>query len=356
MNNRKTITVCSILALIILAVVIFVTIISDLIGFSLILGALFIILTICLGIYLREAPDEYTAYIKAKRRILKTYDSIIVEVEDIPNIAGKNIIKVKTIEDLVDAQLELREPIYYKNDNDSCFFILLHYNEACIYILRMNEDVISPTEQSIRYMKEDPENKTEDLLDNLENTIVYKLDELRSFKISPVRNAQKIEIVDDTAIKEEIESNKDTNITKEVLEDEISKTMYIKDLKEKIKQYEEDQDNDFEQSTEPSVSNDIIKEENSCLDEISKLEETAEDVLTEQLKALSSQEKDIIASQPTSIEPSPAKVKKTPSSSKKSSSSSSAKPKKKPTPKKKAPVKENHQSRRATKYASKSKK
>lgn len=240
MNNKKTITICSIIALIILAVVIIITIMSDLAGFSIILGALFAILIVCLGVYLREEPDEYSLFIKNKKRILRTYDSIIVEVEDIPNIAGKNIIKVKSIEDLVDAQLELREPIYYKNDNDSCFFMLLHYNEACVYILKMNDGVVSPTEQSIRYMKEDKENKdeSENILNNVENTIVYKLDELRSFKISPIRNEEKIEVVDDTAIKEEIEDAKEQHITKETLEDEISKTMYIKDLKEKIRQFE----------------------------------------------------------------------------------------------------------------------
>ena len=240
--SKKTKSLIIIIALIIYAIIIGICVINSLYSASLVLGALFIILAICLGIYIREEPDEFSVFIKNRRRILKTYNSIIVEVEDIPNIAGKNIIKVKSIEDLVDAQLELREPIYYKNDNDSCFFMLLHYNEACIYILRMNDDVVSPTEQSIKYMKEDPsdkENNKENILENVENTIVYKLDELRSFKISPIRNDMEVKVVDDTAIKAEIENNKENNITKEDLEDEISKTMYIKDLKEKIRQQEE---------------------------------------------------------------------------------------------------------------------
>ena len=240
--SKKTKSLIIIIALIIYAIIIGICVINSLYSAALVLGALFIILAICLGIYIREEPDEFSVFIKNRRRILKTYNSIIVEVEDIPNIAGKNIIKVKSIEDLVDAQLELREPIYYKNDNDSCFFMLLHYNEACIYILRMNDDVVSPTEQSIKYMKEDPsdkDNNKENILENVENTIVYKLDELRSFKISPIRNDMEVKVVDDTAIKAEIENNKENNITKEDLEDEISKTMYIKDLKEKIKQQEE---------------------------------------------------------------------------------------------------------------------
>lgn len=264
MNNKKTITISSIIALIILAVVIIITIMSDLIGFSIILGALFLILTICLGIYLREDPDEYSSFVKNKKRILRTYDSIIVEVEDIPNIAGKNIIKVKSIEDLVDAQLELREPIYYKNDNDSCFFMLLHYNEACVYILKMNDSIVSPTEQSIRYMKEDKDNKDEpeNILNNVENTIVYKLDELRSFKISPIRNDEKIEVVDDTAIKANLEESKDQHITKEALEDEISKTMYINDLKEKIRQFEESEQEQEESIEKKEKDENKLKLEN----------------------------------------------------------------------------------------------
>ena len=241
--NKKSKTTVLILALVIYAIIIAVCLINGLTGPAIILGAFFLILAVCLGIYIREEPDEFSVFVKNKRRILKTYNSIIVEVEDIPNIAGKNIIKVKSIEDLVDAQLELREPIYYKNDNDSCFFMLLHYNEACIYILRMNPDVISPTEQSIKYMKEEPDkDKEENILENVENTIVYKLDELRSFKISPIRNNMEVKVIDDTAIKTEIENNKENNITKEDLEDEISKTMYIKNLKEKMEEYEAEQE------------------------------------------------------------------------------------------------------------------
>lgn len=318
-NNKKTITICSIIALIILAIVIIITLIANLKGFTIILSALFIILTVCLSIYIKEEPDEYTIYIKNKKKILRLYDSIIVEVEEIPNIAGKNIIKVKSIEDLVDAQLELREPIYYKNDNDSCFFMLLHYNEACIYILKMNDSVISPTEQSIRYMKEDTEAKEQDqsILDNIENTIVYKLDELRSFKISPIRNQEKIDVVDDTAIKEEIEHNQDANLTTKLLEGEISKTKYIKDLQEKIRQFEleEEEKSNFNFPLEKEESNIVVAEDTSLKISATKKEETSKEEKKEKPKV----------------------TKKT---SKKAS--------KKPTPKR-----QTHATRRAAKYTSK---
>lgn len=265
MNNKKTITICAIAALVVIAILIFVTIISNSINLSIMLMALFVILTICLGIYMKESPDEFTAYVKERKKILRTYDSVLVEVEDIPNIAGKNIIKVKTIDDLVDAQLELREPIYYKNDNDSAFFLLLHYNEACIYILKMNDSVISPTEQSIRYMKEDKKElekaSKENILENVENTVVYKLDELRSFKISPIRNEEKIEIVDDTAIKEEIKAAEKMKLTKDALESEISKTTYIKELKEKINRLEEEEKKKAQTAKSNKITEKPTKEE-----------------------------------------------------------------------------------------------
>ena len=239
MNNKKALVTIVIAALVILSIAIIVTLMTELTGFAITLFALFIVLAGCLSVYIKEDPDEYSIFIKEKKRILKTYNSVIVEVETLPNIAGKNIIKVKTFDDLIDAQLELREPIYYKNDNDSCFFLLLHYNEACIYILKLNNEVISPTELSIRYMKPDgTDNKTdyENLLEAIEDTVVFKLDELRSYKISPIRNDDVIEVVDDTAIKQSLE--KTISLKQDEVAEELSKTKYIKDLKARLEEYE----------------------------------------------------------------------------------------------------------------------
>ena len=270
MDNKKSIVIGSIVALVILAIVLLITFTTELYGFFVVLLTLFVILLISLGFYIKEKPDEYSVFQKEKKRILKTYSSAIIEVENLPNIAGKNIIKVKSMDDLVDAQLELREPIYYKNDNDSCFFLLLHYNEACVYILRLNPDVISPTEQSLRFIqKEDSKQLNyESLLDNIENTLVLKLDELRSVKISPVRNRKKIEVIDSSAIKEKIKENKD--FTEDTLIDELSKTSIIKNLQAQLsnleQEYKEEKNSNktfkpVEEEKEESLYDKIMKEE-----------------------------------------------------------------------------------------------
>jgi len=348
--NKKSKTTILILALVIYAIIIAVCLMNDLTGPAIILGAFFLILAVCLGIYIREEPDEFSIFIKNKRRILKTYNSIIVEVEDIPNIAGKNIIKVRSIEDLVDAQLELREPIYYKNDNDSCFFMLLHYNEACIYILRMNADVVSPTEQSIKYMKEEPESKDnkESILENVENTIVYKLDELRSFKISPIRNNMEVKVIDDTAIKAEIENSKDNNITKEDLEDELSKTLYIKNLKEKMEEYEEEQE---EKVLKEQLQAKALEKQEEKAEDIKEPEETTEENIEELPVEEKNPEPDIL---PIDFEEAHAPVKEVDKviEELEKEVKEETKPKAKKTTKKKT-VKSTHASRRASKYKKK---
>lgn len=52
-------------------------------------------------------------YYNELNKILKSYDSIIVNTEKLPDIEGKEIINVVTFEELIDAQMELRLPISY---------------------------------------------------------------------------------------------------------------------------------------------------------------------------------------------------------------------------------------------------
>ena len=282
MDNKKSIIIGSIVALVILAIVLLITFTTELYGFFVVLLTLFIILLISLGFYIKEKPDEYSVFQKEKKRILKTYSSAIIEVENLPNIAGKNIIKVKSMDDLVDAQLELREPIYYKNDNDSCFFLLLHYNEACIYILRLNPDVISPTEQSLRFIQMDDSKQLnyESLLDNIENTLVLKLDELRSVRISPVRNRKKIEVIDSSAIKEKIKENKDFN--EKTLIDELSKTSIIKNLQEQLNNLEKEYKKDVKNETKKETKKEK-EEEQKIAKTFQKIEEEPEESLYDKI-------------------------------------------------------------------------
>ncbi len=72
------------------------------------------------------------------KKILTTYDSIIVNVEEKPSLEDYNVIQVESFEELIDAHSEIRMPInYYKGVNYSSF-ILLNDKSAWEYDLVKN--------------------------------------------------------------------------------------------------------------------------------------------------------------------------------------------------------------------------
>ncbi|MBE6145817.1 MAG: hypothetical protein E7171_04270 [Firmicutes bacterium] len=98
---------------------------------------------------------------------------------------------------------------------------------------------------------------------SIEDTIILKLEDLKSESITPIRNKKEIEIKDDSSIKKDLEIQRENNVTKEVIEEELSKTMFITDLKEKIKKFEAEQEKEKElQEAEELIElNKLIKEQ-----------------------------------------------------------------------------------------------
>ena len=71
-----------------------------------------------------------------------------------------------------------------------------------------------------------------------------------------------IEIINDQSIKKDLEVQRENNVTKEKIEEELSKTVFINDLKEKIKQFEEEQEIIKQQEEEKELKelNKLIKQ------------------------------------------------------------------------------------------------
>ncbi|MBQ6405075.1 MAG: hypothetical protein IJJ63_03360 [Bacilli bacterium] len=147
------------------------------------------------------SPEKiYEATVKD---ILVTFDSILIKNNEIPKIDGRNVIFVQSIDDLVDAQLEIRKPICYFKQSESCSFVLLDDKEAYVYIEKLNDDVVSPLEIAIKEEKIKNKNKTDmdaEMLKDIEKTTIVKLSNQKSYKISPVRKKEKpkdeIELLD----------------------------------------------------------------------------------------------------------------------------------------------------------------
>ena len=116
--------------LIILVVLIITSIIIDLLlihqqlfSYFIVVTAALFVLTIYLITYLLENKDEESIYKSKLKRALKNYDAILVESQRFPELKGKNIIRVTNMDDLIDAQIEIRKPIYYMIENETGYVI-----------------------------------------------------------------------------------------------------------------------------------------------------------------------------------------------------------------------------------------
>lgn len=74
-------------------------------------------------------------YNKTLKRILKTYDNIIVNVQVLPSTDELNVIKVTSFDELIDAHGEIRQPINYYSHEKGATFILINDSMAWRYDL-----------------------------------------------------------------------------------------------------------------------------------------------------------------------------------------------------------------------------
>lgn len=86
----------------------------------------------------RSDTKKLSLYEKTLKKILTTYDSIIVNVEKLPTLSNLSVVDVTSFEELVDAQNEVRLPINFKEDTKkkSAKFVLVRNNLAWVYTLK----------------------------------------------------------------------------------------------------------------------------------------------------------------------------------------------------------------------------
>jgi len=149
-------------------------------------------LVIALVIYTYNSQTDETIYNANLKMILKTFDSILVKTKNVPDIKKKSIIRVESIDDLINAQIEIRKPVYYLTEEKCCSFILLGGDEVCLYVLKQTEDITSSVEDKINKIEEKrSENDTEkSLFDDIDKTMIIKLENLKSYKVSPINSKE----------------------------------------------------------------------------------------------------------------------------------------------------------------------
>ncbi len=109
---------------------------------SKVLGTIYaaaIVFLLALIIYVDKKKKNLNKYESTLKKILNTYDGIIVNINKIPDLTGFRIIDVSSFEELLDAHGEVRMPINFYRGTDKCYFILISDKTAWKYkISRMN--------------------------------------------------------------------------------------------------------------------------------------------------------------------------------------------------------------------------
>lgn len=100
-----------------------------------IISLLFALITIINMIkYIIRKRKMISDYHKEINKILSTYDSIIVNSDNINNLSKYNVIKVNSFEELLDAHSEVRMPINYVELKDNySIFVLINNDVAWVY-------------------------------------------------------------------------------------------------------------------------------------------------------------------------------------------------------------------------------
>ena len=102
-------------------------------GVTLLIG----LVLLCFAIFkIVRSLEKISLYNKELRKILKTYDGIIVSVKELPNRDTANVIDVDSFNELLDAHGEIRQPISYYETRKRATFILINGNVMWRYILR----------------------------------------------------------------------------------------------------------------------------------------------------------------------------------------------------------------------------
>ena len=103
--------------------------------------------------------DENKKYMYLLKKILKIYNPILVETKNFPDIKNKSILKVGDMDDLLNAQYEIKKPIYYIKSEDSTVFYILDNDVILVHFIKKNESTLTSLEIEL------------DNLDNLDKII-----------------------------------------------------------------------------------------------------------------------------------------------------------------------------------------
>ena len=267
MKKKSKIILVSLFAIFLFLTIILV-IINRFLGIVFGVGSLIVVIVVLVLAYTMH--NEKYLYNKELNRILEAYKPLLVKSATLPSIDKKRIITINSIVEMITKQKKLRKPIYYKTESKCCVFSLSDSLEVYLFILKVNDSVVSELETLIHEREERISNKDNDF--NIINEVAEKkvtLEDSKEFKVSPANMMhvtdemrEEIEIREElTKIVEEdrlndVYINDSVNVEKEVTQER------VEDIPDKIEQFDEVISEDVE---EIISNNNIVAEEEEII-------------------------------------------------------------------------------------------
>ena len=93
--------------------------------------------------------DDNKKYLYLLNKTMKIYNPILVETKNFPVLKDKSILKVGKMRDLINAQYEIKKPVYYIKNDDSTVFYLLDQDVMLVYFIKLYEDKDTSLERSL---------------------------------------------------------------------------------------------------------------------------------------------------------------------------------------------------------------
>lgn len=121
--------------------------------------------------------------------ILKTYETILVEVDNIPNLKDKKITKTLSFKDIVNLEYEYRKPVYFVHNNESYDFILINKDDVYTYTIKLDSEKNSLLEtyfDKLSYIENSDSDL--DIIDSLDKTTVIRINGSKQYLVSPVKD------------------------------------------------------------------------------------------------------------------------------------------------------------------------
>ena len=108
---------------------------------SLFMWIISLLLIFSFSLYHSKSLEEGSPFKRKVSKILREYDSIIVEVKRLPNLEDLTVIETTTFSELLDAQSSLEMPINYKLEKNIAKFVIVKDNLAYCYYIKENKKV-----------------------------------------------------------------------------------------------------------------------------------------------------------------------------------------------------------------------